>query len=146
MNRYIKLFSKIIFLMFICFIINVNSYSVDAANLKKMQEQAKGFITNGEQSASKIDIDKAVGEIWEIGSVLTTIAVGEIGEIGSVLTTIGAGVMVAVVTYMGIKYLTAGPEAQAKLKTQLIGVIVSGAVIFVAYAIWKLVVGIAMTF
>ncbi len=131
MNRYIKLFSKIIFLMFICFIINVNSYSVDAANLKKMQEQAKGFITNGEQSASKIDIDKAVGEI---------------GEIGSVLTTIGAGVMVAVVTYMGIKYLTAGPEAQAKLKTQLIGVIVSGAVIFGAYAIWKLVVGIAMTF
>ena len=117
--------------MFICFIINVNSYSVDAANLKKMQEQAKGFITNGEQGASNIDIDKAVGEI---------------GEIGSVLTTIGAGVMVAVVTYMGIKYLTAGPEAQAKLKTQLIGVIVSGAVIFGAYAIWKLVVGIAMTF
>lgn len=131
MNRYIKLFGKIIFLMLVCFIINVNSYSVSAANLKTMQEQAKGFVTNGEKGAKDIDVDNAVGEI---------------GQIGSVLTTIGAGVMVAVVTYMGIKYLTAGPEAQAKLKTQLIGVIVSGAVIFGAYAIWKLVVGIAMTF
>ena len=59
---------------------------------------------------------------------------------------IGAGVMVAVTTYMGIKYLTAGPEAQAKLKVQLIGVVVSGMVIFGAYSIWKLVMQVASQF
>ena len=54
--------------------------------------------------------------------------------------------MVAVTTYMGIKYLTAGPEAQAKLKTQLIGVVVSGIVIFGAYGIWSMVIKIASQF
>ncbi len=66
--------------------------------------------------------------------------------LAQILTMIGAGVMVAVTTYMGIKYLTAGPEAQAKLKTQLIGVLVSGIVIFGAYFIWKIVINIASTF
>lgn len=70
----------------------------------------------------------------------------EFTGLGQILTTIGAGVMVAVITYMGIKYLTSGPEAQAKLKTQLIGVVVSGFVIFGAYIIWKIVVQIAETF
>ena len=59
---------------------------------------------------------------------------------------IGAGVMVGVTTYMGIKYLTAGPEAQAKLKVQLIGVVVSGMVIFGSYYIWRTVLKIAATF
>jgi hypothetical protein len=59
---------------------------------------------------------------------------------------IGAGVMVAVTTYMGIKYLTAGPEAQAKLKVQLVGLVVSGMVIFGSYYIWKIVIQIAAEF
>ena len=59
---------------------------------------------------------------------------------------IGVGVMVAVTTYMGIKYLTAGPEAQAKLKVQLIGVVVSGVVIFGAYGIWSIVLKMAAKF
>lgn len=79
-----------------------------------------------------------------------TISTGKITEdfvsLGQILTMIGMGVMVAVTTYMGIKYLTSGPEAQAKLKTQLIGVIVSGLVIFGAYFIWKVVINIASTF
>lgn len=71
---------------------------------------------------------------------------GNFTGLAQILTMIGAGVMVAVTTYMGIKYLTEGPEAQAKLKTQLIGVVVSGIVIFGAYFIWKIVVQIASTF
>ena len=70
----------------------------------------------------------------------------EFTELGKILTTIGAGVMVAVTTYMGIKYITAGPEAQAKLKQQLIGVVVSGIVIFGAYGIWQIVGQIAQSF
>ena len=71
---------------------------------------------------------------------------GNFTGLAQILTMIGAGIMVAVTTYMGIKYLTSGPEAQAKLKTQLIGVVVSGIVIFGAYFIWKIVVQIASTF
>lgn len=64
-------------------------------------------------------------------------------SLGQILTMIGAGVMVSIATYMGIKYLTAGPDAQAKLKEQLIGVVVSGVVIFGAYFIWSTVINIA---
>ena len=64
-------------------------------------------------------------------------------ELTQILMTIGAGILVAVTTYMGIKYLTSGPEAQAKLKVQLIGIVVSGFVIFGAYFIWKIVLTFA---
>ena len=67
-------------------------------------------------------------------------------DLGSILTTIGAGVLVAVTLYMGIKYITATPEAQAKLKQQLIGLVVSGFVIFGAYFIWKIVISIVEKF
>ncbi len=66
--------------------------------------------------------------------------------LGQALTMVGTGVMVAVIAYMGIKYMTAGPDAQAKLKTQLIGVVVSGVVIFGAYHIWKLVLNVVKDF
>lgn len=66
--------------------------------------------------------------------------------LGQALTMVGTGIMVAVIAYMGIKYMTAGPDAQAKLKTQLIGVVVSGVVIFGAYHIWKLVLNVVKDF
>ncbi len=78
---------------------------------------------------------------FEVGDVTKNFV-----NLAQILTMIGAGVMVAITTYMGIKYLTAGPEAQAKLKTQLFGVLVSGMVIFGAYFIWKTVVNIVSTF
>ena len=62
--------------------------------------------------------------------------------IGRILTTIGTGVYLAATAYMGIKYLTSGPDAKAKLKQQLIGLIVSGVVIFGAYYIWETVIKI----
>ena len=45
---------------------------------------------------------------------------------------------------MGIKYFISSPEEQAKLKGQLIGVVVSAVVIFGAYSIWKMAVSIFM--
>ena len=84
--------------------------------LKNMEEQANSFITKGQQAAEgNINYDNIAKEFKGLGQILTMV---------------GAGVMVAITTYMGIKYLTAGPEAQAKLKVQLIGVVVSGMVIF----------------
>lgn len=128
MNKYIKFLNKIVCIVILLFILSC-FYNVKAATLSEMQEDIDAFKEKG--NGVEIDVSEAFSEI---------------ADIGSILTTVGAGVMVAVVTYMGIKYLTSGPEAQAKLKVQLIGVVVSGVVIFGAYYIWKIVVQVANTF
>ena len=94
-----------------------------------MEDKANAFISAGE--GTSIDYGKVTKEFVDLGKILTMI---------------GIGVMVAVTTYMGIKYLTAGPEAQAKLKVQLIGLVVSGIVIFGAYGIWSIVLRISSKF
>lgn len=123
--------AKISLIMMILFVVISAFNTVNADLLGDMEGDAQAFITNGYTQAGNINY--------------TNIA-NEFSGLGQILTMVGAGVMVAVTTYMGIKYLTAGPEAQAKLKTQLIGVVVSGVVIFGAYGIWKLVIEIASTF
>lgn len=128
-NRLIKCILVVIILTTIFLCTNVNI--VEAKTLSEMSDEANSFISQGAGNAGGIDYPKITAEF---------------ASLGSILTTIGAGVMVAVVTYMGIKYLTSGPEAQAKLKVQLIGVVVSGVVIFGAYTIWKIVVSVAQTF
>ncbi len=128
----IKKIIKAIVLIGIIFGIIFYSKPVSAATtLGSMTKQAKSFISRGAENQDKISYDKITDEF---------------AALGQILTTVGAGVMVAVVTYMGIKYLTAGPEAQAKLKVQLIGIVVSGVVIFGSYTIWKIVVQVAETF
>lgn len=128
-NRLIKCILLVIILtiLFLC----TNVEIVEAKTLSEMTDEANSFISQGAGNVGDIDYPKITAEF---------------ASLGSILTTIGAGVMVAVVTYMGIKYLTSGPEAQAKLKVQLIGVVVSGVVIFGAYTIWKIVVSVAQTF
>lgn len=129
---------KILLILFLTLMILSNFYVVKAEEtsgitLNEMETQAKEFIKKGETQANKAGIKP--GEI----------AKNFVG-IGQILTMVGAGVLVAVTTYMGIKYLTSGPEAQAKLKVQLIGIVVSGMVIFGAYTIWSIVVDIASQF
>lgn len=125
-NRLIKCISVVIILttLFLC-------TNVEAKSLSEMTAEAQNFINAGSANVNGISYNKITNEFVGLGQILTTI---------------GAGVMVAVITYMGIKYLISGPEAQAKLKTQLIGVVVSGCVIFGAYTIWSIVVKIAETF
>lgn len=105
--------------------------TVKAETFGEMQEKASAFISAGQAKAGDIQYSQVTEEFVGLGQILTTI---------------GAAIMVAVVTFMGIKYLTAGPEAQAKLKVQLIGVVVAGVVIFGAYTIWSIVVNVAETF
>lgn len=133
MNIYKKIISFSMLLIAVFNIISLNLYTVDAVSYGDMMNQASGFISHGENQARN-------------SSISTTDITSEFVDLGKILTTIGAGVMVAVTTYMGIKYITSGPEAQAKLKQQLIGVVVSGVVIFGAYGIWKIVGQIAQSF
>lgn len=129
-----KMLIKIIFILITIYLVISNIYVVRAEDggslLDKMESQANTFLSTGSEQSN----------------VNTTAIAENFVGLGQILTMVGAGVLVAVTTYMGIKYLTAGPEAQAKLKVQLVGIVVSGIVIFGAYGIWKIVVDIAKQF
>ena len=103
-------------------------------------ENRVSAITLGEM-ATDIETFKSKGDAL---SVDTAQMESEFAGLGKILTTIGAGVLLIVITYMGIKYFISSPEEQAKLKGQLIGVVVSAVVIFGAYSIWKMAVSIFM--
>lgn len=125
----IKILGKIALAMVLIFGLLSYSYTANALTLSEMESKANDFLDAG--AGSDIKYDKVTEEFEDLGQILTMI---------------GIGVMVAVTTYMGIKYLTAGPEAQAKLKVQLVGLVVSGVVIFGAYAIWSIVLRVASKF
>lgn len=122
-----KVLKKLLMAVVLIYVLISAFSNVKAITLSDMERKAQNFITAGSNNQN----------------INYTNVTKEFSDLGQILTMIGAGVMVGVTTYMGIKYLTAGPEAQAKLKVQLIGVIVSGMVIFGAYYIWKIVIDIA---
>lgn len=126
-----RIFSILCLILIIINIFNINLYKVEALTLSEMQKETNEFMTKGQTGSKGIDGDGIFKDL---------------ADMGSILTTIGAGVLVAATLYMGIKYMTASPEAQAKLKQQLIGLVVSGFVIFGSYAIWKIVVTIVEKF
>ncbi len=124
-----KLILIIMVLMLIISLIPIKSLA--ATSLSEMMGQARNFVNTGKNNSTNVD-PKEIAE--------------EFVPLGQILTTIGMGVMIAVTTFLGIKYLTASPEGQAKLKQQLIGLVVSGIVVFGAYYIWKLAVTIVQSF
>ena len=119
-----------LFLLIINIVI-ANTYKVEALTLKDMQDKTQEFLTRGSNESKSIETDGIFDDLVGMGSILTTI---------------GAGILVAVTLYMGIRFITATPEAQAKLKQQLIGLVVAGFVIFGAYFIWKIVINIVEKF
>lgn len=86
---------------------------------------ADAFIETGKNNNAGINLT-------EIGT--------EFSAIGNVLVYIGAGILVGATAYMGILYIVSSPEKQAKLKQQLIGLVVSAIVIFGAYSIWSMII------
>ena len=126
-----RIFSILCIILIIINIFNINLYKVEALTLSDMQKETDEFMKKGQTGSKSIKGDGIFKDL---------------ADMGSILTTIGAGVLVAATLYMGIKYMTASPEAQAKLKQQLIGLVVSGFVIFGSYAIWKIVVTIVEKF
>ena len=111
----------------------LNKFEANADFITDMESQASGFISSGEKNAG--DLDKVTNAVTK-----------NFKGLGKLLTMVGAGVMVAVVSYMGIKYIMSPPDKQAALKQQLIGVVVAGIVIFGAYGIWKAVLGVVSKF
>ena len=93
------------------------------------------------------DMSSAISNFRDVGqnsteNINTANVVSELVSVGQALTFIGTGVLVGVTAYMGIKFLTSGPQEQAKIKEQLLGLLIAGFVIFGAYFIWKAIIDI----
>ena len=115
-----KILVRIILILFVLFILIQPfqiSYGVDI-----VKEARDWFIAarNGEQIFNPDDIASAIAPISQI------------------LFAVGLVVLFVVGVVMGIKFITASPEEQGKIKGQLIGLAISAVVILGAYTIWKL--------
>ncbi len=119
-----------VFCMLSTIILNVSR----AESLQDIESTAKGFIEKG----------KAVGA-GTIASTEDKMA-DIVMPIAQILVTVGTIVVVIVATVIGIKYMVANPEEKAKLKTQLIGLVVATFVIFAAQFIWATIYKLLIDF
>ena len=123
---------KIFFLTVVIMLLTgiMNASFANQISFDGVTQEANNWITMGENAFSTSGID--VGEITNI-----------VSPIAQALTVIGVGILLVVAAVMGIKWITANPEEQAKLKQQSIGLVVAAAVILGAYTIWKIALNIA---
>lgn len=116
-------------------LISVFQPKADAAitvkSFDEMKTSINSFNEHGKKGNSGISSD-------DMGNVIVPIV--------NILTAIGVMVLVGVTIIMGIKYMFASPEEAAKLKQQLIGLVVAGVVILGATAIWKIVYSVINSF
>lgn len=123
-----KVIFKILSLLILFFIIStIVTHDSMAESLKEIDDTAKGFIERGKQSGASTmpDTETKMADI--------------VMPIAQVLVIVGTIVIVVAASVMGIKYMVANPEEKAKLKTQLIGLVVATFVIFAAQFIWATV-------
>ena len=114
------LLAELLFFVF-CFAFTPKIY---AASWDEIKTQADSFVAHG--SENNVSFGKDVGK--------------SINSVAQILTTIGLAIIMVGLLIIGIRYMMASPEEAAKLKGQLVGLVVSGIVIFGAYSIWALVV------
>lgn len=105
--------------------IPVTTFAADEVKTwDQLVQDADTFINKGKEK-----------DIITSSDVATTIM-----PIAQALVAVAAGVLVVVTCIMGVKYATAtSPDVQAKLKKQLIGLVISIIVVFGAHAIWTIV-------
>lgn len=116
-------------------LISVLQPKVDAAikvkSFDEMKTSINSFNNQGKKGSSGISAS-------DMGNIIVPIV--------NILTAIGVIVLVGVTIIMGIKYMFASPEEAAKLKQQLIGLVVAGVVILGATAIWKIAYSVINSF
>ncbi len=108
--------------------INLNQPVAEAMTFDEMRSKIQTWTQIGQrQGGSRISGN-------EIGNILKPIV--------NILTAIGVIALIVITMIMGIKYMFATPEEAAKLKQQLIGLVVSAVVVLGATAIWKIIYNI----
>ena len=93
-----------------------------AISIDDIQSSANKFLDQGKKANSPISVSDMKSELLPIAEILTMI---------------GTGVVIICAIVIGIKYMVASPDEQAKLKKQMVGLVVATIVIFGAYGIWK---------
>ena len=119
-----KIISLIVVIMLVLSFTNISVVNAGSL-LEEIETEGDKLIDKGKEMFEGTGI-----EVTEITDVILPIA--------KALTTIGVGILLCVAAVMGIKWLTANPEEQAKLKQQSIGLVVAAGVIFGAYTIWSI--------
>lgn len=120
MSKKIKILVSILFIVIIMFVVCQPILAQFDAG--QVLGDGKNFIEKG-QSGNKIDVNS-------IANIMKPVA--------GVLLGIGTVVIIAVGLIIGMKYMTASPDAKGKLKTQLIGLVVATIVLYGAYGIWSI--------
>ena len=130
-----KVFLILVILIVLSFI-NVSFVNVSEAadSFSSTVQDANDWIEKGKTQFDN-DTNINVTDITEV-----------ILPISQALTTIGVGIILCVAAYMGIKWITANPEEQAKLKQQSIGLVVAAVVVLGAYTIWSIALKIVSNF
>ena len=95
----------------------------DTITIEGVQGAANGFLERGKNGKNPIDIGEAKTQV---------------GAIAGILIAVGEGILVIIALILGIKYITASPDEQAKIKKQIVGLAIAALVIFGAYEIWKI--------
>lgn len=111
-----------IVLILLCLLITVFTIDIQALTWDSIIKDAKEFEQAGQKN-QMISDDKIIEAVLPIGQMLTAI---------------GVAVLFGAILILGIKYMKAQPEERGKLKQQLIGLVVSGIVIFGAFTIWRI--------
>lgn len=93
-----------------------------AISIDDIESSASKFLDQGKKAKPPISVSDMKSELLPIAEILTMI---------------GTGVVIICAIVIGIKYMVASPDEQAKLKKQMVGLVVATIVIFGAYGIWK---------
>ena len=120
----------LIALLLILIFIVPNQVNAAGLSWSKIESQAEGFIQKGQIDTVNMDDD--------IEDIVIPVA--------RMLVIFGNVTVVIAMTVIGIKYLMATPETKAKLKTQLIGVVVATVVIFGGQLIWSMLYNFFINF
>ena len=119
------LFISILVIMLLMSLYNVTYATEKAKTIDGIISGADNFMEAG-QSTGHMGISKA--GIYEASDLIY-----------NTLLIIGIVVVIIVGAILGIKYMTASVEGQAKIKETLVPFIVGTVIIFGAFGIWKLV-------
>ena len=140
---------KVIILIVLAMSVQVVNSRVLATTIRVAGEAADRVneLQNQRKDTGSVDDILNAGSNWINGAEKTdNTEVDDFVEdfigIGQVLVTIGIVTVLIVALIMAFKWVTATPDKQAKLKEQLIGLVVAVVVIFGAVGIWRLVRGI----
>ena len=112
---------KIITIISVFFIIaTIPKHSYASVSWPSIQGDVKNFMHEGETEDINIDATEIISGI------------------ANLLTTIGVVAVLAGILIVSIKYFVASPDEASKLKTNLVGLVISGIVILGAFGIWRL--------